>query len=256
MEHVTLRRRVYGPMRSKLLSMLRNEIKSLLGELNVSVQSFQTDERGRVIVTMSGDDEEFAKNLIIKEYGSCVSWSDLVCGIEYPAQLVDVDRFGYGLYADIGLLSITPKDALIPLHRLRAQTGLKGHSVRSITRTLVLVNDLPLTLNVVSVSPAKGEVEGALGESFLARLRKWSCDEHERVLAIGVLHEVLERVLEAAGHREDVRRIEKLGPYEFSLVCKRSTRASGIIAAIGDMLKGVPLHAFLPEKVRSLWPEQ
>jgi hypothetical protein len=52
-----------------------------------------------------------------------------------------------------------------------------------------------------------------------------------------------------SGHETDIIKIEELGYHEFSLVCKRGTRASGIIAAVGPKLRGIPMHLFIPEEV-------
>ncbi|RLI52933.1 MAG: hypothetical protein DRO87_12375, partial [Candidatus Thorarchaeota archaeon] len=49
----------------------------------------------------------------------------------------------------------------------------------------------------------------------------------------------------------DIYEVESLGVYEYALVCKRSTRASGILAAIGPALRGVPIHLFIPNEVKA-----
>jgi hypothetical protein len=56
--------------------------------------------------------------------------------------------------------------------------------------------------------------------------------------------------LSKSGHLQDIFLAEQLGKFEHSLVCKRSTRASGILAAIGPYLRGVPMHLFIPREVR------
>jgi len=61
---------------------------------------------------------------------------------------------------------------------------------------------------------------------------------------------MIDQALRTTRHTDDIFEIEQLGYLEHSLVCKRSTRASGILAAIGPKLRGVAMHLFIPKEIK------
>jgi len=69
------------------------------------------------------------------------------------------------------------------------------------------------------------------------------------LLILGCTRKMLDDALKKSKHLEDIYRVERLGSFEYSLRCKRSTRASGILAAIGPKLRGVSMHLFIPDEV-------
>src|SRR5207245_5174847 len=73
-------------------------------------------------IRAKGEDSEAFLNLLKQEYGEppvsrlkLEKW-DVVNGFVTGAA-----RIGYGVYIDIGIQEPAPKDALYPLHRMRAQ---------------------------------------------------------------------------------------------------------------------------------------
>ena len=76
-------------------------------------------------------------------------------------------------------------------------------------------------------------------------------DDHERLLVFGANSTIIDNALRKSGHLEDIYEIENLGIFEYALVCKRSTRASGILAAIGPRLQGIPMHLFIPKEIEA-----
>ncbi|MFX1417158.1 MAG: DUF2110 family protein, partial [Promethearchaeota archaeon] len=138
---------------------------------------------------------------------------------------------------------------LIPLHNLRSQLSMHKSSLRTICSALVLVDHLPVETHITEIDTAHRKITGELANYTLERINRWARDDHQRLLVLGCTKELVDNALRKSGHSEDIYRIEKLGHFEHSLRCKRSTRASGILAAIGPILKGVPMHLFIPEEV-------
>jgi len=250
MKQITLRRRVYGTYKGRLLKSLQSEVSQLIANLDSQLLSISTSSKGNVIIRIEGDDEEFVYNLLAKEYGTGFAFGDLVIGQDYWGQITSVGRVGYGLYVDIGLTGPESKDVLVPLHRLRDQTRMKGQSLRTITKSLLFVDSLPITIRLVNVDVAQKKLEGELAPSLIKRTWEWGVDDHERLLVFGANRRMIETALEKSDHSTDIFRIEELGAYEFSLVCKRTTRASGIVSAIGPRLKGVPMHLLIPGELK------
>jgi hypothetical protein len=104
-------------------------------------------------------------------------------------------------------------------------------------------------VNITNIDLYNERVEAEFDQSTLTRISDWMQDDHERLLVFGANQNQIESSLRKTNHREDIYEIEQLSKFEFSLRCKRSTRASGILAAIGPRLRGVPMHLFIPKEL-------
>jgi len=242
--------KAYGAYRGRLLETIRSEISQLVDELDAQITSIGTDKKNHIIVNINGEDQEFVTNALAKEYGRSLQSGNLVPNKAYPGQFIDVGKVGYGLYSDMGVTDSKRMDALIPLHRLREQLGLHG-PLRTIAEAFVLVDYLPVEVNLTSIDLYNNRVEAEFTQSTLARITDWMHDDHERLLVFGANQYQIESSLMKTNHREDIYEIEQLSKFEFSLRCKRSTRASGILAAIGPRLRGVPMHLFIPKELEA-----
>jgi hypothetical protein len=247
---VTLFSRAYGKKRKQLLDIIESEITTLIEELDVRLARFGTDKRGHLSISIDGQDSEFAINYLIKEYGKSIRIENVKAGSVFPGSFVDVGKVGYGLYVDIAATSKTRVDVLLPLHRIRDQFSVRK-PLRVIAKTLVFVDDLPVDVKITDVDSSANKIEGELAQSTLNRFEEWMHDDHERVLVFGASLDMIETALTKTRHLEDIYEFEKLGKFEFSLRCKRSTRASGIIAAIGPKLRGIPMHLFIPKEIEA-----
>lgn len=250
MKTVVLLPKAYGTLRGRLLETIKSEVLQMVEELDVQVKSLNTNTKNHIIIKITGDDEEFVANALTKEYGGTLQSDNLVSHKAYLGQLIDVGKVGYGLYSDIGVIDSKRMDALIPLHRLREQFDLHG-SVRTISEIFLLVDHLPVEVNLTSIDLFNNKIEAEFSQLTLARITDWMNDDHERLLIFGANHYQIESSLKKTNHREDIYEIEQLGKFEFSLRCKRSTRASGILAAIGPKLRGVPMHLFIPKEIEA-----
>ena len=250
MKTIVLFQKAYGAYRGRLLETIRFEISEMVAELDAEITSLGTDKKNHIVVNIDGEDEEFVANALAKEYGKSLQSDNLVPNKTYPGQLIDVGKVGYGLYSDMGVTDSKRMDALVPLHRLREQLGLHG-PLRTISEAFVLVDYLPVEVTITSIDLYNNRVEADFGQSTLTRISDWMQDDHERLLVFGANQNQIESSLRKTNHREDIYEIEQLSKFEFSLRCKRSTRASGILAAIGPRLRGVPMHLFIPKELEA-----
>lgn len=250
MKTVVLFPKAYGAYRGRLLETIRSEVSEMVAELDAEIASLGTDKRNHIIIKIDGEDEEFVVNALAKEYGKSLQSDNLIPNKPYLGQLIDVGKVGYGLYSDIGISDSKQLDVLIPLYRLREQFDLQG-PLKMIADVFVLVEHLPVEVSLTSIDLYNNRIEGELNQSTLTRITEWMQDDHERLLVFGANSYQIESSLKKVNHREDIYEIEQLGKFEFSLRCKRSTRASGILASIGPRLKGVPMHLFIPKELEA-----
>ncbi|MFW9843051.1 MAG: DUF2110 family protein [Candidatus Thorarchaeota archaeon] len=250
MKSVTLFSRVYGKKRKQLLDSVKSEITTLIEELDVRLARFGTDKRGHLSLGFDGQDSEFAINFLVKEYGKAIRFENVKEGDILPGSFLEVGKVGYGLYVDIAAMSTKRVDVLIPLHRLRDQVSFRK-PLRVIAKSMVFVDNLPIDVKITDVDGRAGKIEGELAQSTLVRFEEWMQDDHERLLVFGANQDMIEFVLKKTRHLEDIYEFEELGKFEYSLRCKRSTRASGIVAAIGPKLRGIPMHLFIPKEIEA-----
>ena len=250
MTRVTLPVRVYGAYRQRLFDALSTEVSDLAKGLNVNLRALDKDETGLVSLDFGGEDQEFLANVLAKEYGLAPKLQNLTIGALYQGWLVDVGKVGYGVYVDLGIRQPQRVDALVPLFRVRSQFNMQKRPARAIADALLLVDNLPVSVLIAKSDITALTIEAEFHESFLQRVEKWTSDDHERLILLGSSREMINRSLSKSGHAQDIFAVEQLGKFEYSLVCKRSTRASGIVAAIGPYLRGVSMHLFIPREVQ------
>ncbi|MBN2229940.1 MAG: DUF2110 family protein [Candidatus Thorarchaeota archaeon] len=227
---------------------VKSGIHELIQDLDADLVRFDIDKRGHISVELKGQDAEFAINFLTNEYGTSVPLENVKEGDILRGSLVDVGKVGYGLYADIGVVSKVRVDALIPLHRIRNQFQ-SNRPLRALAQSLMLVENLPVEVSIIDIDRNIHKIEAEFAQSTLDRIKEWSQDNHERLLVFGANQNMIEDALKKSSHLDDIYKIHELGKFEFALVCKRSTRASGIIAAIGPKLRGVPMHIFIPKEI-------
>jgi hypothetical protein len=247
---VTLFSRVYGKKRKQLLDEVKSQVTTMIAELDVRLARFGTDKRGHLSMSFDGQDSEFAINFLVKEYGKSIRIENVKEGTVLPGSFLEVGKVGYGLYVDIAAMSGKRVDVLLPLHRIRNQLSIRK-PLRVIAKSMVFVDDLPVDVKITSVDSRANKIEGELAQTTLVRFEEWMQDDHERLLVFGATQDMIEIALRKTRHLEDIYEFEELGKFEYSLRCKRSTRASGIVAAIGPKMRGIPMHLFIPKEIEA-----
>lgn len=225
--------------------LLEEEVRGLQAEWQFSSNS------GWIEVNAKGEDAEALINLLRERYGqapvegSRVERWDILKGF-----VTGSGRVGFGVYVDIGVTQPVTKDALYPLHRMRAQLadGV-AKSCREILDENALVDYFPLKVVVSEVDGEKLGVE--LTDETRELLLSWRRFPFDRVLAIGAARLQAENAVKSAGLQYDVIRVETLSPLVQCLLCKIGTEAPGVISKIGGKLRGAGLASFrTPTRLR------
>lgn len=219
--------------------------KILSTEANGLRVKYETSARRQWLqVRARGDDAEAFLNLLSEKYG------------EAPIQRSKVDRWdvrkgfitgsgrvGFGVYVDLGILEPHQKDALYPLHRMRAQlSDGRANSSRDILFENALSDYFPVDASVTEIDGEKITVE--LADQTRDELDLWRKQLFDRVVAIGIDRDYAELAVKAAGLDLDVVRIETLSLMVQCLVCKSDTDSPGVVARLGARLRGVSLTAY------------
>ena len=191
-----------------------------------------------------GDDAETFVNLLREKFGEAPVLRSKVERWDVPKGfLTGSGRVGFGVYVDMGILEPARKDALYPLHRMRAQlSDGESHSSREIMQGNGLADYFPVDVIVTELQGENVTVE--LADGTRDQLLWWNKLLFDRVIAVGIDRDYAEKVVQSANLGLDVIKIETLSLLVQCLVCKLDTDAPGVIAKIGNRLRGVGLTAF------------
>jgi len=195
-------------------------------------------------VRVRGDDAEAFLNLLVEKYGEApVQRSKIERWDALRGFITGSGRVGFGVYVDVGVLEPAKKDALYPLHRMRAQLadGV-GKSSREILYENSLADYFPVDVIVTELDGEKITVE--LADRTRDQLQSWKKLFFDRVITVGIDRDYAEKIVKTAYLGLDVIKIETLSLLVQCLICKFDTDAPGVIAKIGNRLRGVGLTAF------------
>ncbi len=224
-------RRGLGPLHW----FLGNESRGLHAEWEFSLRKGWLEVRAR------GEDAEAFVNVLMERFGSIpVESSRLERWDGLRGCIVGAGKVGFGVYVDMGIFEPVLRDGLYPLHRMRAQLadGV-SKSCRGIIDETGLVDDFPVQVRVIGIEGDRISVE--LSDETWGLFGSWRRLPFDRVVAIGAAKAEAESAVRAARLSYDVIRIEPLSLFAQCLVCKMGTDAPGVIAKLGDRLRGVKL---------------
>ncbi len=203
-----------------------------------------SSSHGWLEVAARGEDSEAFINLLGRKFGNAPHESSRIQKWDVLKGFVTASgKVGFGVYVDLGVVEPVRKDALYPLHRMRAQLadGVPK-SCRDIVEENALADYIPMKVLVTGTDGEKLSVE--LSDETRELLLYWKKLPFDRVLAIGVGKEEAERAVRSARLHYDIIKVEPLSLVVQCLLCKIGTDAPGIITKIGGLLRGARLASF------------
>jgi hypothetical protein len=195
-------------------------------------------------IRAKGEDADAFLNLLRTERGEApVSRANLEKWDSVKGFVAGAGRIGYGVYIDIGIQDPRPKDALYPLHRMRAQLADgEPKSAREILDGNALVDFVPLNMTVTELEGENISVE--MNDEARDNLVSWRKYPFDRVIVVGADKTQAENAVRVSGLQSDIVEVESLSLFVQSLVCKIGTDAPGVIAKIGGRLRGMSLKSY------------
>ena len=195
-------------------------------------------------IRAKGEDADAFLNLLRQEQGEArVSRANIEKWDTVRGFVAGAGRIGYGVYVDIGIQDPAPKDALYPLHRMRAQLADgDAKSAREILDSNALVDYVPVTMTVTEFQGENISVE--MEDKARDRIVSWRKYPFDRVIVVGADKTQVENAVRASGLQSDIVEVESLSLFVQSLVCKIGTDAPGVIAKIGGRLRGMGLKSY------------
>ncbi|MFB6194999.1 MAG: DUF2110 family protein [Haloplanus sp.] len=203
---------VEGEARNRALDGMESLVDNAIGDLDVTWEvGVRHDDF--VSVTVTGDDEVVARNLLREE------WGEIGTGFEdgetYVGTLESWDEDGFVL--DAGERVRIPADEL----------GLGPGSPSQIRDRFGLVQHLPLRFT--AGDPPR------LADAERDRLFEWTRGNGRLNVNSATRGEV-RATLNRAGHARDIVTVERLGLLEQSVICAEGTDPPGLLASVGEYL--------------------
>jgi len=221
---------VEGDARERALDSLDSLVANDLAELDVEWTIGVLDTEF-VSVTVDGDDETVAQNLLRERWGEITDHFD--DGETYVGTLRSWDDDGWTL------------DAGKPIEISRDDLGLGPGDPSQIRDRFGVVQHTPLRF----VYDADGDHR--LADESRDMLYDWSRSDDDGASSGGRLNVnsatrgEVRATLNRAGHARDVITVERLGLLEQSVVCTEGTDPPGLLASVGEYLPA-ELKAVVP----------
>ena len=206
----------------------------------------------RVVLELDGPDEMFLHNMLRKKVGTIQEFKDLRVETVHRGLMVDVSKFGFGIFADCGIQE--PRtDVLLSLHELREQLCAgKKRSIREIIQGCGFEENFPVFVEITDIDFHRREASGKLASRSLNLLQKMVKEGLDGIFLSGETKGQFKKALIGKGHLRDIVSMERHAFLEHVVVLKPGTSAPGIIAEIGPELPGTSLSAMVHEKMRAL----
>ncbi|TFG04645.1 MAG: DUF2110 family protein [Promethearchaeota archaeon] len=229
-----------------------HEITKGFSKTKISIKKLRNfDNRFEILI--QGPEETFVYNLLRNEIGSIIDFDDVKSGNIYKGTLVDVGKYGFGLFVDCGI--VNPKtDVLMSLNDLRGQL-CKGKkiSLREIVKTYDLMDHFPFSIKITRSDEVKKELQGIIHEDSLTLFEKLTNEHLDAVFVSGASKNQFKKAIIKKGHFRDIVSIERFGFLEHAVILRENTTAQGIIADIGRYLRGCKLSALKHDKIEQLF---
>ncbi len=222
---VVLATKVYvsGDAKRRALDGLESLITNAIGDLDVEFD-IGVRRDGFVSVTVEGEDEVVARNVLGEEWGEVTP--HLRDGETYIGTLESWDDDGFVL--DAG------QDVRIPASEL----GLGPGKPEQVVERFGLVQHLPMSFVYAEDGSSR------LSDAERDRLFDWTRGTG-RVNVNSATRGEVRATVNRAGHAHDIVTVERLGVLEQSIICREETDAPGLLASIGD---------YIPAEIRCVIP--
>lgn len=244
----TLLTKIYSTNQRK---QIENIITDLFEGLSVEATIQNASTNNWMQVTLSGEDEEVAKNLLNREFGFCpTTLQNVAEGAVLKGFVTQLGKSSSELQVDVGVFEPKTGIATVQLSQLQKELAeSKKAPLKKIAEAWGFCENLPVAVKVTGVVPEENHIEAELAPEQLERFRLWKESLLDRLLVLGASKEQVQLAVQQTGLDRDVVDFEALGMFEHALVCKLGTDAAGLIGALGRRLWKAKFTVFSPNRI-------
>ena len=232
-------------------------VKNLFVGLSVDATVISSSTDNWVQVTLAGEDEEVATNLLKREFGFCPSTLENAQGSSMlKGYVTNLEKSKEELLVDVGIFQPKTVYAVIPLGNLQAQLADgRPAPLKKIVELWGICENLPMGVRIVNVDTVANRIDAELATEQIEKYELWQGSLLDRLLVLGASLYQVKMAVEQEELSRDVIDIEPLGMFEYALVCKLGTDAAGLISRIGRRLRKAKFTVFNPKRTLA-FPER
>ena len=246
--------KLYNVPEENLKKSIEFILKNEFSELDVQIKKISFSEENLAEIHVEGEDEEIVANFIHNQYGAEYNISEIVENKSYFGRIRKTESVNFGLFIDMGVyISEERIDALYPLYEIRKQlVKNRKISLKKIVHSFGFIENLPLIFEVTEKRVIGRKLRVKLTKESLDWLLKPFEEENEALIITGATTKMIKDALKKTNHSQDIEIIERIGFLEHRLICKKNTRADGIIPEIGYLLGEAKIAAQSPGRLKRL----
>ncbi len=252
MTAVTLLTKIYCSNQRRLIDETLN---TLFEGLDVKVSVDVDPNESWVNLSLEGEDEPIAKNILARDVGFCPSViENIVSFSTLKGFVTDLKGSGKDLLVDVGVYRPKPVLAKVPLENLQTELAeVNRISLDKIAELWGICENLPLKIKVVNVDIPNSAVNAKLATEQIEKYLFWRDSLLDRLLVLGASLPQVKLAMTQAMLNRDVIDIESLGMFEHALVCKLGTDAAGLIPRLGRRIRAATFTVFNPRKINAFF---
>ena len=234
-------------------TMAESHIQALCEGLEVSIKVTEAISRGWLRLSISGEDEIAALNLLKKEFGIVPDHiKNIKEGNTYSGKIVPSGKSATEIHVDMGIFLPDPMIATVSLQHLQAQlVDGKRLPLQRLRQLFCLLHNFPLEILIKRIHSEQGILTAELSERQILFISNWMTSNLDRLVVLGALPKTVENAITSSGHLRDIVEIENLGMFEHVIVCKLGTNAVGLIPKIGRLIPNTVFGVFSPTEISS-----
>jgi len=251
---VTILEKSYIVHKHSSAKALKYILESEFKDLDVEITNITFSKKRHAEVSLEGEDETIAKNFLISKFGTLRSIADLEVGDKIYGRFKEVGGVKFGLFVDGGVFSSTKEiDALYPLFEMREQLseGYKSSLINMI-KAYGIVDNLPMFFEITKKQVIGSKVWLKLTEESLQWLKEPLLKKRDALIICGTTRRTIKKALLETNHAEDIEVIERIGLLEYRLICKKGTRADGLVPEIGYYFGRAKIGAQVSRRIDNL----
>lgn len=233
-------------------------VKDLFEGLDVQATISGASNERWVHVSLSGEDEAIATNLLARDFGVCPSTLETVeSDSTLKGFVTNLKNSKEELLLDVGVFKPKTIQAVVPLANLQAQLASgKNMSLKRLAELWGICENLPLKVKITKVNTEENRIDAELATEQTEKYLLWRDSLLDRLLVLGVSLPQVKATVEQARLNRDVIDIESLGMFEHALVCKLGTDASGLIPMLGRRIRAATFTVFSQRRVNAFFNSQ
>ena len=248
MPTVTLLEKLYANIS---LKMVESQIQDSCEGLEVTVRIAEAASCGWLRLSISGEDEVAALNLLKKDFGIApVYVKNIKQGDTYKGKIVPFGARDTEIHVDIGVFLPEPIIAVVSLQHLQSQlVDGKRLPLLRLSQLFCFLNNVPIEILIKRAHNEQRFFVSQLSERQIRVSFSWIASNLDRLVILGAFLKAVENALAASGHLRDVVEIENLGMLEHAIVCKLGTDAVGLIPRLGRLIPNAVFGVFSPTEI-------